>query len=522
MADKTNKLTIYLIKSVYSEFSEIVEDGIASIEVPGVGTFYLESSHPRPPSWLSTFFKSTIDEALARFSLLTASAKGLLLIRLPDGDGFQIFALAFGHGRHLLRDDVVEERFGLKIVLNSVANDSLRSIDKVTLGSVPKQSREQISRESPAGSFGIDVEQDLISAVTGRSRLEAFGRTISGKDAFATSTKIDVENVGAFLVTCLQQFRSEDYKADFDWIDQIAEVRSVRKQTELNDAIVARFTEREYAHIWMVPPEIVDWADAVGFRYGRRKRAELVPDIDVAGLVTEANDEPITLEWLKKTSIYLISARTDDVLLGWPAFRCLYAELELDGYTYVLNGGKWYAVAANFAQQVKNAFVNVPDADCECPSYAHINEGEYNEYLSAALQGSCCLDADLIQYGGGSSSIEFCDVLTIDKKLIHVKRYSGSSQLSHLFSQGAVSGELFMQDAAFRAKLNEKLEGPHKLEDPRVRPIPQDYEIVFAIISKSPRSLDIPFFSKVTLRNACRRLEGYGYKVSKKKIPTVY
>lgn len=522
MADKTNKLTIYLIKPSYSEFAEIVEDGTAGIEVQDVGTFYLENSHPRPPSWLSNFFKTTADKVLASFSLLTSSAKGLLLIRLPDGDVFKIFALAFGHGRHLLRDDAVEERFGLKIVLNSVAKDSLRSIDKITLGSVPKQSREQISRESSADSFGIDVEQDLISAVTGRSRLEAFGRTISGKDAFATSTKIDIENVRPFLATCLQQFRSEDYKAEFDWVDQIAEVRSVSKQSELNDAIVARITEGQYDHIWMVPPEIIDWADAVGFRYRRRKRAELVSDIDVAGLVAEANGEPITLEWLKKTSIHLISARTDDVLLGWPAFRCLYAEVELDGHTYVLNGGKWYAVAADFAEQVKNAFVNMPDAELECPGYEHADEGEYNEALSAALHNSCCLDADVIQYGGGRSSIEFCDVLTTDKKILHVKRYSGSAQLSHLFSQGAVSGELFVQDPVFRAKLNEKLEGHHRLDDPRVRPTPQDYEIVFAIISKSPRPLDIPFFSKVTLRSARRRLEGYGYKVSKKKISTVY
>jgi uncharacterized protein (TIGR04141 family) len=415
VADKTNKLTIYLIKSEYADFVDVVEEGTASIEVPDVGTFYLESSHPRAPSWLSSFFKTTIDEPLARFRLLTASAKGLLLIRLPDGDRFQIFALAFGHGRHLLKDGVVEERFGLKIVLNSVAKDSLRSIDKVTLGSIPKQSREQISRESPAGSFGIDVEQDLISAVTGKSRLEVFGRTISGKDAFATSTKIDVENVSGFLATCLQQFRSEDYKTDFDWIDQIAEVRSVRKQNELNDTIVTRIAAEDYDHIWMVPPEIVDWADAVGFRYGRRKRADLVPDIDVAGLVAEADGEPVTLEWLKKTSIYMISARTDDVLHGWPAFRCLYAEAELDGHTYVLNGGKWYAVAADFAQQVKDAFVNVRDAELECPSYEHAGEGDYNEALSAALQDSCCLDADMIQYGGGRSSIEFCDVLTAEK-----------------------------------------------------------------------------------------------------------
>jgi uncharacterized protein (TIGR04141 family) len=43
-------------------------------------------------------------------------------------------------------------------------------------------------------------------------------------------------------------------------------------------------------------------------------------------------------------------------------------------------------------------------------------------------------------------------------------------------------------------------------------------ELVFAIISKSTNPLEIPFFSKVSLKNARRRLQGYGYKVTKKKI----
>jgi uncharacterized protein (TIGR04141 family) len=128
------------------------------------------------------------------------------------------------------------------------------------------------------------------------------------------------------------------------------------------------------------------------------------------------------------------------------------------------------------------------------------------------------MDADLISHGGGHSSIEFCDLLTSDKKLVHIKRYGGSSQLSHLFSQGVVSGELFVSDEGFREKLNEKLPAAHKLADIHARPNATEYEIVFGVISKSNNPLEIPFFSKVSLRNARRRLEGYGYMVSKKKI----
>lgn len=128
------------------------------------------------------------------------------------------------------------------------------------------------------------------------------------------------------------------------------------------------------------------------------------------------------------------------------------------------------------------------------------------------------MDQKLISYGGGHSTVEFCDLLTSDKRLIHVKRYGGSAQFSHLFNQGVVPGELFVREADFRQRVNEKLPETYRLTNVAARPNPNEYEVVFAIISKSNNPLEIPFFSKVGLRNARRRLEGYGYKVTKKKI----
>jgi uncharacterized protein (TIGR04141 family) len=100
---------------------------------------------------------------------------------------------------------------------------------------------------------------------------------------------------------------------------------------------------------------------------------------------------------------------------------------------------------------------------------------------------------------------------------VHVKHYAGSSVLSHLFYQGIVSGELFLADAEFRKKVNGKLPSSHHI-DLKKQPVAGDYEIVFAIISSSSKVLDLPFFSKVSLRNARRRLATFGYKVSFQKI----
>ena len=372
--------------------------------------------------------------------------------------------------------------------------------------------------KSEAANFGIDIEQDLLTAVTGRSKDVRLGKTISGRDSVALSVKIDVSEIREFLPLLLDSYLSEAYKENFDWIDQITEVRDKNKVADLNDWLVNSVNDGNLDKIWMAPPEIIDWVDIRGFKYSRRKTAPIFTDLDAAEFLDELAVEGVTIELLKSSTVLAISARTDEPIDHWPAYRCFYAEARIDDSIYVLNNGKWYKIAAEFCEQVLEYFDNIPNSEIELPDYNHAGEGEYNDALPGIVPGSHCMDRKLIRHGGGHSSIEFCDLATNDKKIVHVKRYGGSAQFSHLFNQGVVSGELFLQDEEFRGKLNDQLPEAIRLSDTALRPNPTDYEIVFAIISRSENALEIPFFSKVGLRNARRRLMGYGYRVSKKKI----
>jgi uncharacterized protein (TIGR04141 family) len=140
---KTSKLTIYLIKQEFNETVDIVEGKGEPIELDNLGDFVFEESHPHRPEWIGNFFGSSLDEQ----NIFTSSAKGALVLPVNTPDGQRYFVLTFGVGRHLLKDGVVEERFGLKVVLNSVDINSFRSIDKTALGAIPKHSREQMSKD---------------------------------------------------------------------------------------------------------------------------------------------------------------------------------------------------------------------------------------------------------------------------------------------------------------------------------------------------------------------------------------
>jgi uncharacterized protein (TIGR04141 family) len=511
MAPKTNKLIIYLIKSQYAKPDEIVESSQDSIEVDPVGRFYFEDSGLSKPAWVKDFFGSTL---LNNVKLFSASARGVLLVPL-EHKGIPVnFAVSFGLGRHLLRPGVIEDRFGLKVVLNSVNPESLRSIDKTALGSVPKHSREQIGQDSIAGDFGIDIEQDLVSSVTGKSRhQQLLGKTISGKDSLSVSTKVNANNIREFLQFCYEQYLSTEYKKDFAWIDQIADIRDQQKIDTLNGLLLAKLSGKNFNKIWMAVPEVVDWVDIKGFRYLRRKEADLVDDLDIKDFLEMLTDKPLNLDLLKQSHVFVVSSKTDEVNGAWNAYQCIYAELEHNGLVYILNNGKWYEIVKDFAQQINTSFEQMEHSEVGLMQYSHSNESEYNKAAADALPGSCCMDRELIYHGGGHSSIEFCDIYESNaKRLIHIKQYGGSSHLSHLFSQGAVAGELFVADQAFRQKLNQKLPADHKLADHKTRPDATAYEIVYGIISDSQKPLDIPFFSKVSLKNAKRSLEGYGYK----------
>jgi uncharacterized protein (TIGR04141 family) len=80
------------------------------------------------------------------------------------------------------------------------------------------------------------------------------------------------------------------------------------------------------------------------------------------------------------------------------------------------------------------------------------------------------------------------------------------------------SAEFFQIDAAYRELIRRKLPPAFRTFNSEVRPKFEEYHVVFGIISRSDKPLTMPFFSRVGIRHALRRLQGFGYKVSLAKI----
>jgi len=373
LGNKTNKLNIYLIKEDFSAPQEIVKPGYKEHAIGGVGTLFLHESHAKPPTWLKDFFLNELD---GLFVIFSAGAKAVLLVKIPWNGTNRTFVIAFGYGRLILRDGVTEERFGLKVVLNSVDPKSLRSIDKTSLGAIAKQSREQISHAGETASFGIDIEQDLVNSVTGRSRIPLFGKTISGRDSLSIAVKIDLSDVCSFLPKCLQQYESNDYKTDFDWIDQIRDIRDPTQRDQLNENLLERLKNGDLDRVWMAPPSVLDWVDIKGFRYSKAKSSDLKDDLEIKDFLSGLSTADLTIGTLKSRPIYAISSTTETEIDHWNAYSCLYAETVIGDRVFILNQGKWYEIQKDFSKLVIQDYDAILESQIPLPHYAHASEGE--------------------------------------------------------------------------------------------------------------------------------------------------
>jgi uncharacterized protein (TIGR04141 family) len=79
-----------------------------------------------PPPWTKLFTENeAVDASLFGVS---SNVGSVFIVRT----GTATFVLSFGTGFHLLKPEAIERDFGLKVTLNSVDPDKLRSLDKAS------------------------------------------------------------------------------------------------------------------------------------------------------------------------------------------------------------------------------------------------------------------------------------------------------------------------------------------------------------------------------------------------------
>jgi uncharacterized protein (TIGR04141 family) len=511
---KSRPLTVYLLKTSVQSIEDALEasDELQrhAVRAP-TGThaeLFVTRTRSNPPRWVS-FFDGRAEPDLV--GLLSASSAGVLVMSAAD----RLFAIVFGHGRHLLRAGAWEESFGLRVTLNSLDPEKVRSLDRKTLEAVSRHTRDQASREIPIREFGLDIEKDLLNAAVGTPGDLTLGTRLAGADSLQATVKVDLDGLPALLERYVERWNATDYRERYPWVDNIAEVHDRSVMAMLDELLVERICSGTPDRVWLCVPEIIDWQDLGGFAMSTRRGRVLAPDIQLPMFLAHVEGQDLTIESLRKKKVHCFDASGDSVKYSWPVLQCAYGEIEHDGHVYVLNGGKWYRVHPHFVETLNDDIKHIPVSGLPFPDYSHADEAAYNAaFVAGNRKGFALLDRAPLTYGGGHSSIEICDILGKDNCFIHVKRYGGSQVLSHLFAQGAVAGELFMTDENFRVAVNGRLPRAFKRTRSRDRPASGEWRVIYCIITRSNEEQPtLPLFSRVNLRSAARRLRGLGLDV---------
>lgn len=277
---KSEQLKILLLKTNVGEWGDALKDAGSVIRyelrsaLPYEGALFIQKPISKPPRWRS-FIQAGV--ATDIIDLTTATSAAVLFVEA----GGRKFALTFGYGRNLLLGDCFERGFGLKVVLNTVNPESVRSIDAKTIEELTLVTRRQASRASTFGTFGLDTDKDLLRGVTGKPRNEEFAIRVAGSDSLTISVPIEFHELGKKCKQLLSAYFSDAYKEAFDFIDHLRIVQDKSLKSQFDESLITDLKNGSTEKMHLAPPEPIDWENVSGFTYHGARRANVYLEMDI-------------------------------------------------------------------------------------------------------------------------------------------------------------------------------------------------------------------------------------------------
>lgn len=514
---KSRSFSIYLLKLGVDASNALKEDHALDDQVVGEAlpegaTLYILDNPAHPPWWKSYF---EIVEPL------TQEQKGAVVF-LPVGH--RTFAITFGHVQHNLRDTAYEYDFGLRVTLNCLDPDKLKSTDILEPNGA-KRRRTQLPVDSDLTYFDFDRDATILKSLTGKVRPEfkEFFKHATGASNIRISSDVTPEGLPQLCTKLLELYEDESYKTNFPDIQNISPVRDPIIKERLNAKLIQSLQAKNDPALLLSVPEILDFHDGLWATFAGAGPGQVYDDVFLERYYEyldqrEQNLNTVDIEKLKSHCLVL----TDEDGKSRGERHSIYKSLIFDtafdgGQTYHLCDGEWYQVEPSFIARMAS-YLDPFCAETILPAFTHESEGAFNEGCAEAVAGLVCLDKTSMA-PAGQKAVEPCDLFeTKDGRAIlhHVKISTMSAQLSHLFNQGTNSVHLLRDDDEARGKLKALIAArvPANTADEYTGPIDEDaLKVVFDVIThKDPaaKSANFPLFSRISLMRAIKDLKRMG------------
>lgn len=498
-----------------------------------VGELFIATSYASPPGWTDFFEAQAVG---IKAKLMTQQASAVLFLYSKCATSPRLFVICFGQGHHSIDNDKIERQFGLRVVLNIVSRNALRTLDSASLDSTIIQKRTQASRDSDLFDFGIDTQRDLLRLASGRPSDPNLAKAATGKDVLNIKKKINILDLPNFCTDLLAMYKSIDYKKDFGFIDHIIPIHDKSLENSLDNHLISEIKnlisgKDSILHISI--PDIVNPGDAMEFAYygsnlarTKKKRYSTLEIEDYIEEIKLGNPSKINnIDNIKSHEIRTIRDDKNIVQTSIRIYNCIVFEVNVRGSNYVIFDGQWFRIDSGYAAEIE-VFFNKVNKPAFIKSTTKANEEELiSDLCHSSYSDLLCLDRTKISPAGmRGGNFEPCDFLSLKGELIHLKDGNSSAPLSHLWSQGVVSAESLVRDSKFRKDYKTRIKEREKIYSrsgfqalaPGLAKIdPSKYTIVFAVMRKRyirNKQIGLPFFSKVALRAAVDRLTTMGFE----------
>ncbi len=502
--------SIFLLKEGW-DFSNALKDNdllepeTTTQDLPEGSTLYVLDTKPKE-AWWKFYFGITRP--------LKQVAKGALLF-LPVED--RVFCLTFGHTYHYLQDDSFEYDFGLRITLNSIDPEKIRTTDILEPG-IAKRQRIQSPIDSELTFFDFDHDSTIVKNLAGKvkDQYKDLFKKVTGASSLRIGSKAAAEDLVDLCKNLLDLYKNEDYKKLFPDIHNITPVKDPSILESLNRQLIIDFQGEEPTVVLTIPAifeenEIYEIAFSPG-------RSDYYDDVKIGyyrEFLSSQNLKVTDIKLLKKHRM-LICDENHDVKKGFSVFKSLLYDVELENNHYHLCEGQWYQIESNFIKRLSMAIDKYFEKSQLIP-FNHKDEEAYNQAVAANDSHYICLDRTNIA-PAGSKQIEPCDLFRIENGrpvFYHVKRSTRSSTLSHLFNQGLNSIELLKSEPEALSAFIQLIKSSLGRESASIAI--EKAKIVFEIITHKPakqKSKNLPLFSKINLHRTIKAMRRMGVDVA--------
>lgn len=524
LGDKVNSVSVFLIsKKDYAIYKDLVVDSLATkpIIIDDGELFYKTSEKNHIPLWVDRFFGAEkLGEKRKKLSVKTLSAVFFTSIIIKGEK--KTFAIAFGNGRYLIKKECIKHDFGLETSRHAIDTSRISSIRTTTFDASIKDKIIHSAVDIRQSDFFLNADTDAMTSVSGKVRSEKTGdllkdRTIGGKDSVSMTAKVDVSNLKVFLTQLYEQYVSEGkdgvrYESNIRRLNSDAEIK---KTEELLQKAIDNYKKEVNLYLNLPIDELSEKDRVTGYTIDGTEYNELTTDL---------LEKYSTVEKLKLTQVRINSEDESD---GWikehTLYEFVYAELKHEKQYFILSSGKFYNVSTEYKKRVDDYYQSVKvESLLGLKAWDGGTEGAFNKAQNT--DSILVMDEELV-YPGGRDKFEVCDLLYLDKHIVHTKVFNTASQpLGHLFNQGMLSAQC-MTDGVIRQLINSKIQELQKKASKTNNFLipepfkPKDYTITFLFLCSNDAKIaddgqpKIPFLAKAVFRENCMVIKGLQFDV---------